>query len=50
MFQDNTYFNTTGIKGYYTDVRMQYWNPTEEATAAKAELFGASSEVILSSK
>ena len=50
MFQDNTYFNTTGIKGYYTEVRMQYWNPTEEATAAKAELFGASSEVILSSK
>jgi len=50
FFQDNTYFNTTGIKGYYTDVRMQYWNPTEDATATKAELFGASSEVTLSSK
>jgi hypothetical protein len=50
VFQDNSYFNTTGIKGYYTDVRMRYWNPTESANANKAELFGASSEVILSSK
>jgi len=29
---------------------MRYWNPTESANANKAELFGASSEVILSSK
>lgn len=50
VFQDNTYFNTTGVKGYYTDVRMRYWNPTENASAKKAELFGTSSRIILSSR
>jgi hypothetical protein len=50
MFQDNTYFNTTGLKGYYGEFEFRYWEPTEGATAKKAELFGGSSEVILSSK
>jgi len=38
------------VKGYYTDVKMQYWNPTEDVTADKAELFAVGSEVVLSSK
>jgi len=47
FFQDNSHFNTTGVKGYYADIRMQYWQPTETITAPKAELFAVSSEVIV---
>jgi hypothetical protein len=50
FFQDQEYFNTTGIKGYYVDVDMQYWHPTEAAEADKAELFAVGSEAIVSSK
>jgi len=49
-FQDGEYFNTTGVKGYYVDVNMRYWNPTEAAEADKAELFGVGSEAIVSSR
>jgi len=47
FFQDGSNFNTTGVKGYYSDVRMQYWHPEETESAAKAELFSVSSEVIV---
>ena len=47
FFQDGSNFNTTGVKGYYSDVRMQYWQPEETESAAKAELFSVSSEVIV---
>ena len=50
VFQDNSYFNTTGVKGYYGEFELRYWNPTEAATVDKAELFSVSSEVSLSSK
>ena len=47
FFQDGSNFNTTGVKGYYADVRMQYWQPSETNTASKAELFAVGSEVIV---
>ena len=47
FFQDGSNFNTTGVKGYYADVRMQYWQPSESNTAPKAELFAVGSEVIV---
>jgi len=50
FFQDNSNFNTTGIKGYYGEFEMRYWEPTETATADKAELFSVSSQVSLSSR
>jgi len=50
IFQDNTFFNTTGLKGYYGELEFRYWNPSESSTAIKAELFAGSSEVVLSSK
>jgi hypothetical protein len=49
-FQDQEYFNTTGVKGYYVDVNMRYWHPTEAAEADKAELFAVGSEAIVSSR
>ena len=50
FFQDNSHFNTTGVKGYYVDVTMQYWNATEPANSPKKELFGVGAEVVISSK
>ena len=47
FFQDGSNFNTTGVKGYYADVRIQYWQPSETNTAPKAELFAVGSEVIV---
>ena len=47
FFQDNSQFNTTGVKGYYADVRMQYYHPTESVSAPKAELFAVGTEVIV---
>jgi hypothetical protein len=47
FFQDNSHFNTTGVKGYFADVRMQYYHPQEGVQASKAELFSVSSEVIV---
>ena len=47
FFQDNSHFNTTGVKGYFADVRMQYHHPEEGVQASKAELFSVSSEVIV---
>jgi hypothetical protein len=45
-FQDGSQFNTTGVKGYYADVKLQYWEPSEAAAASKAELFAVGSEVL----
>ena len=45
-FQDGSQFNTTGVKGYYSDVKLQYWIPTETSSADKAELFAVGSEVL----
>lgn len=50
FFQDKSHFNTSGVKGYYVDVTMQYWSPTASAGGAKQELFSVGSEVIQSSK
>ena len=50
VFQDNSHFNTSGLKGYYVDVTMQYYNPTEGINSAKKELFAVNSEVVLSGK
>ena len=50
VFQDNSHFNISGVKGYYMDVTMQYYNPTESNNAAKKELFAIGSEVVSSSK
>ena len=50
FFQDNSNFNTSGVKGYYVDIKMQYWNPTEPTSSVKKELFSVGSEVVLSSK
>jgi|TARA_R100000353_G_scaffold136161_1_gene96673 hypothetical protein len=50
FFNDNKHFNSTGVKGYYVDVTMQYWGPTASASSAKQELFSVGSEVLLSSK
>ena len=50
VFQDNSHFNTSGLKGYYVDVTMQYYNPTEGVNSPKKELFAVNSEVILSGK
>ena len=50
VFKDNSHFNTSGVKGYYVDVTMQYYNPTENSNAAKKELFAIGSEVVSSSK
>ena len=33
FFQDKSHFNTSGVKGYYVDVTMQYWSPTASAGA-----------------
>tara|TARA_Y100001937_G_scaffold20261_1_gene28229 strand:- start:3001 stop:4392 length:1392 start_codon:yes stop_codon:yes gene_type:complete len=45
-FQDGSQFNTTGVKGYYSDVKLQYWIPSETSSADKAELFAVGSEVL----
>jgi hypothetical protein len=50
VFQDNSHFNTSGLKGYYVDVTMQYYNPTEGINSPKKELFAVNSEVVLSGK
>ena len=50
VFQDNSHFHTSGLKGYYVDVTMQYYNPTEGINSAKKELFAVNSEVVLSGK
>ena len=47
FFQDNSHFNTTGVKGYHADVRMQYYHPNETASDPKAELFAVGTEVII---
>jgi hypothetical protein len=47
FFQDSSNFNTTGVKGYFANVKMQYWHPNEGVSATKAELFSVGSEVIV---
>ena len=47
FFQDNSHFNTTGVKGYFADVKMRYYNTSETESTAKAELFSVNSEVIV---
>ncbi len=47
FFQDNSHFNTTGVKGYFADIKIQYWNSLEDENASKAELFSVGSEVIV---
>lgn len=52
-YQDNSYFNSTGLKGHYLDLTMQYWNVNEntaEQIGDPAEIFSVSSEAVLSSK
>jgi hypothetical protein len=44
MFKKNEKINSTGLKGYYTEVKF------ENSSAEKAELFAVSSEVSQSSK
>ena len=51
-FNDNSYFNNTGLKGHYLDLTMSYWNVyenTAEQMGGPAELFTVSSEIVLSS-
>ena len=47
FFQDNSHFNTTGVKGYHADVRMRYFHPNETISDPKAELFAVGTEVIV---
>ena len=47
FFQDNSHFNTTGVKGYHSDVRMRYFHPNETISDPKAELFAVGTEVIV---
>ncbi len=49
MFNDNTYFSSTGLKGEYLEINMQYWEPTFINNEAKAELFAVSNETKQSS-
>ena len=46
-FNDNSYHETTGLKGEYLDITMLYWNPSGGVVAA--DLFSVSNEVALSS-
>ena len=43
--------NQSGIKGYFNNVKMQYWRPGEfiASKVKKAELFNVFSEAVLSS-
>jgi len=47
FFQDNSHFNTTGVKGYFADVKIRYYNTSETSSTSKAELFSVNSEVIV---
>jgi len=47
FFQDSSNFNTTGVKGYYADVKLQHFDPNETQNTAKKELFSVGSEVIV---
>ncbi len=45
FYQDNSHFQTSGLKGYFSNITMQYWEPDEGANASKAELFSVNGEV-----
>ena len=51
-FNDNTQFTTTGLRGNYLDVTVEYWKPgdnTPDQGAKKGEMFAVSTEVQVSS-
>lgn len=45
FYQDNSFFQTSGLKGYFSNITMQYWEPEESSNASKAELFSVNGEV-----
>ena len=44
-FNDNTLNTTTGIKGYHANIELQYYEPFQDTTESKAELFAVSNDV-----
>ena len=44
-FNDNTLNTTTGIKGYHENIELQYYEPFQDTTESKAELFAVSNDV-----
>ena len=44
-FNDNTLNTTTGIKGYHANIELQYYEPFQNTTESKAELFAVSNDV-----
>ena len=53
IFNDNTQFTTTGLKGHYLDITAEYWKPgdnTPDQGATKGEMFAVSAEAKFSSK
>ena len=48
-FKDDTYFSNTGLTGYHVNMKLQYWETTEDENANKAELFSVSNEIVQSS-
>ena len=44
-FIDNTLNTTTGIKGYHANIELQYYEPFQDTTESKAELFAVSNDV-----
>ena len=45
FYQDNSHFQTSGLKGYFSNITMQYWEPNESSNDPKAELFSVNGEV-----
>ena len=48
-FKDDAYFSNTGLTGYHINMKLQYWETTEDENAKKAELFSVSNEIVQSS-
>jgi len=47
IFNDNAQFATTGLRGNYLDVTVEYWKPgdnTPDQGAEKGEMFAISTE------
>ena len=48
-FNKNSLNTTTGIKGYFAEFEIQYYEPTTIVNENKAELFAVGSEINISS-
>ena len=49
LFAKNSQCNTGGLKGYFAEFEIQYYEPTTIVNENKAELFAVGSEINISS-